>query len=77
MMSYKLRGTGLVVLLDTSPRLQKVFTMNTIHTQINPYTFNPSPYASSPSKLKLYSNTYRIQDQKKTPRTLTHVSTLI
>jgi hypothetical protein len=68
-MSYKLRGTGLVVLLGSPPRLQIIVTMITIHTQINSYTFNPSPNTSSLSRLKLYVSTYRIQDQEKNPDT--------
>jgi hypothetical protein len=43
--------------------------MNTIHTQINPYTFNPPQKASSLSRLKLYISIYRIQDQEKNPDT--------
>jgi hypothetical protein len=69
MVSYKLWGTGLVVLLGLPPRLQIIVTMITIHTQINPYTFDPSPNASRLSRLKLYISTYRIQDQEKNPDT--------
>jgi hypothetical protein len=69
MTSYKLWNTGLVVSLGSPPWLQIIVTMNTIHTQINPYTFNPSPNASSLSRLKLYISIYHMKDQEKNPDT--------